>query len=83
MYNKYLHSAFLRSLIVSEHPVIIAHISLIDIRYLMGRIQLLDNVIVNRFQKKLFSLREHTVKHGLDFNSLSKLFEDPNNSHIL
>lgn len=32
MYNKYLHSAFLRSLIVSEHPVIIDHTTLRIIR---------------------------------------------------
>lgn len=55
---------------------------MIDIGYLMG-ITLLDHVIVNGSQFGEYSLREHAVKHGLDFNPPRSLFEGPRTSSIL
>lgn len=55
---------------------------MIDAGHLNG-IPLIDHIIVSRDYMREYSIREHSVIHGLDFSKPSPTFTNPRSLHIL
>ncbi|WP_214808575.1 MULTISPECIES: JAB domain-containing protein [unclassified Exiguobacterium] len=59
-----------------------ATVRIIDAGHLIG-IPLIDHVIVSKDFTREYSIRKHSVIHGLNFSKPSTTFTDPRSLHIL